>query len=114
MQQVVSGSKLRYKKQIIIVELLLQIYLGGKFDYSCYSNPHIVKEKQVFKTKTNEIMNKNRKNKLTKLKLNMLNERYKNSKVRYINKRHIKFNDDIEKMIIIMMKVLLLLLILRI
>ena len=39
-------------------------------------------------------MNKNRKNKLTKLKLNMLNERYKNSKVRYINKRHIKFNDD--------------------
>ena len=42
-------------------------------------------------------MNKNRKNKLTKLKLNMLNERYKNSKVRYINKRHIKFNDDIKK-----------------
>ena len=32
MQQVVSGSKLRYKKQIIIVELLLQIYLGGKFE----------------------------------------------------------------------------------
>jgi hypothetical protein len=27
MQQVVSGNKLRYKKQIIIVELLLQIYL---------------------------------------------------------------------------------------
>ena len=27
----------------------------------------------------------------------MFNERYKNSKVRYINKRHIKFNDDIEK-----------------
>ena len=51
-------------------------------------------------------MNKNRKNKLTKLKLNMFNERYKNSKVRYINKRHIK--------IIIMMKVLLLLLILGI
>ena len=44
-QQVVSGSKLRYKKQIIIVELLLRIYLGGKFDYSCYSNPYIVKEK---------------------------------------------------------------------
>ena len=44
-QQVVSGSKLRYKKQIIIVELLLQIYLGEQFDYSCYSNPHIVKEK---------------------------------------------------------------------
>ena len=42
-------------------------------------------------------MNKNRKNKLTKLKLNMLNERYKNSKVRYVNKRHIKFNDDIKK-----------------
>ena len=59
-------------------------------------------------------MNKNRKNKLTKLKLNMLNEKYKNSKVRYVNKRHIKFNDDNKKMIIIMMKVLLLLLILGI
>ena len=42
-------------------------------------------------------MNKSRKNELTELKLNMLNDRYKNSKVRYVNKRHIKFNDDIEK-----------------
>ena len=61
---------------------------GGKFDYSGYSNPNIVKEKQVIKTKTNEIMNKGRKNELTELRLNKLNTIYKNSKVEYVNKRH--------------------------
>ena len=98
-QQVVSGSRTPLQKtnnnsRVTSANLSKT---GGKFDYSGYSNPHIVKEKQVFKTKTNEIMNKSRKNELTELKLNMLNDRYKNSKVRYVNKRHIKFNDDIEK-----------------
>ncbi len=98
-QQVVSGSRTPLQKtnnnsRVTSANLSKT---GGKFDYSGYSNPHIVKEKQVFKTKTNEIMNKSRKNELTELKLNMLNDRYKNSKVRYVNKRHIKFSDDIEK-----------------
>ena len=40
----------------------------------------------VIKTKTNEIMRKTKKSQLTELKLNMLNDQYKNSKVFYVNK----------------------------
>ena len=59
---------------------------NGRYDYSGYCNPNIVKEKQVIKTKTNEIMRKTKRSHLSNLKLNMLNEQYKNSKVFYVNK----------------------------
>ena len=59
---------------------------NGRYDYSGYCNPNIIKEKQVIKTKTNEIMRKTKKNQLSDLKLNMLNEQFKNSKVFYVNK----------------------------
>ena len=59
---------------------------NGKYDYSGYSNPNIIKEKKIIKTKTNEIMRKTRRNQLSDLKLNILNEKYKNSKVFYVNK----------------------------
>ena len=59
---------------------------SGRYDYSGYCNPNIVKEKMVIKTKTNEIMRKTKKSQLTELKLNMLNDQYKNSKVFYVNK----------------------------
>ena len=59
---------------------------NGRYDYSGYCNPNIVKEKMVIKTKTNEIMRKTKKSQLTELKLNMLNDQYKNSKVFYVNK----------------------------
>ena len=59
---------------------------NGKYDYSGYSNPNIVKEKKIIKTKTNEIMRKTKRSQLSDLKLNILNDRYKNSKVFYVNK----------------------------
>ena len=102
-QQVISGNKTPLKKTLYSsknsrVASASFSRTGGKFDYSGYSNPNIVKEKQVIKTKTNEIMNKGRKNELTELRLNMLNAIYKNSKVMYVNKRHKKnkdkFNND--------------------
>ncbi len=68
-----------------------------KYDYSGYNNPNIVKEKQNFKTKTNEIIKKSKKNQLSELKLNILNDLYKNSKVKYINyKKNLKksYDDD--------------------
>ena len=59
---------------------------NGKYDYSGYSNPNIVKEKKIIKTKTNEIMRKTRRSQLSDLRLNILNDRYRNSKVFYVNK----------------------------
>ena len=59
---------------------------SGKYDYSGYCNPNIVKEKKVIKTKTNEVMRKTKKSQLSELKLNILNDQYKNSKVFYVNK----------------------------
>ena len=59
---------------------------NGRYDYSGYCNPNIIKEKKVIKTKTNEIMRKTKRSQLSDLKLNILNEQYKNSKVFYINK----------------------------
>ena len=59
---------------------------SGKYDYSGYCNPNIIKEKRVIKTKTNEIMRKTKKSQLSELKLNILNDQYKNSKVFYVNK----------------------------
>ena len=73
------------------------IMSNGQYDYSGYSNPNIIMEKKVIRTKTNEIMNKTKKNQLSELKLNMLNDQYKNSRVMYVNKRHIgnrSFHED--------------------
>ena len=70
---------------------------NGQYDYSGYSNPNIIMEKKVIRTKTNEIMKKTKKNQLSELKLNMLNDQYKNSKVMYVNKGHIgnrSFHED--------------------
>ena len=58
----------------------------NRYDYSGYCNPNIIKEKKVIKTKTNEIMKKSKNIPLSQLKLNILNEQYKNSKVFYVNK----------------------------
>ena len=67
-----------------------------RYDYSGYNNPNIIKEKKIIKTKTNEIINKSKKRELTELKLNILNDEYKNSKVFYVNKQNpnYSFNDD--------------------
>ena len=70
---------------------------NGQYDYSGYSNPNIIMEKKVIKTKTNEIMKKTKKNQLSELKLNMLNDQYKNSRVMYVNKRNVgnrSFHED--------------------
>ena len=70
---------------------------NGRYDYSGYSNPNIIKEKKVIKTKTNEIMRKTRRNHLSDLKLNILNDQYKNSKVFYVNKgtnSNLSFSDE--------------------
>ena len=64
----------------------VNIISNGRYDYSGYCNPNIVKEKKVIKTKTNEIMRKTKRSQLSDLELNILNEKYKNSKVFYINK----------------------------
>ena len=73
------------------------IMSNGQYDYSGYSNPNIIMEKKVIRTKTNEIMNKTKKNQLSELKLNMLNDQYKNSRVMYVNKRNLankSFHED--------------------
>ena len=70
---------------------------NGRYDYSGYCNPNIVKEKKVIKTKTNEIMRKTKRSQLSDLKLNMLNDQYKNSKVFYVNKGtnpNLSFSDE--------------------
>jgi len=67
---------------------------NGQYDYSGYSNPNIIMEKKVIRTKTNEIMIKTKKNQLSELKLNMLNDQYKNSKVMYVNKGDRSFHED--------------------
>ena len=60
--------------------------VNNRYDYSGYCNPNIIKEKKIIKTKTNEIMKKSKNIPLSQLKLNIINEQYKNSKVFYINK----------------------------
>ena len=74
----------------------VNIKSNGKYDYSGYSNPNIVKEKKVIKTKTNEIMRKTKRNQISDLRLNILNDRYKNSKVFYINRANpnLSFSDE--------------------
>ena len=74
---------------------------NGQYDYSGYSNPNIIMEKKVIRTKTNEIMNKNKKNQLSELKLNMLNDQFKNSKVMYVNKGDRSFHEDNNNNVII-------------
>ena len=74
----------------------VNIISNGKYDYSGYSNPNIVKEKKVIKTKTNEIMRKTKRSQISDLRLNILNDRYKNSKVFYVNKNNpnLSFSDE--------------------
>ena len=75
----------------------VNVISNGKYDYSGYSNPNIVKEKKVIRTKTNEIMLKTKRNQISDLRLNILNDRYKNSKLIYINKGgnpNLSFNDE--------------------
>jgi hypothetical protein len=67
---------------------------NGQYDYSGYSNPNIIMEKKVIRTNTNEIMTKTKKNQLSELQLNMLNDQYKNSKVMYVNKGDKSFHED--------------------
>ena len=74
---------------------------NGQYDYSGYTNPNIIMEKKVIRTKTNEIMTKTKKNQLSELKLNMLNDQYKNSKVMYVNKGDRSFHEDNNNNIII-------------
>lgn len=62
----------------------------GCFDYSGYDNPNIIKDKKRTKTKTTEIIAKSKKSELSQLKLNMLNDLYKNSKVVYVSKQNLK------------------------
>jgi hypothetical protein len=57
----------------------------NKYDYSKYSNPNIFKLKKVFKTKTNEIIQKATNNELSELKLSILNDKYSGSKLKYVN-----------------------------
>ena len=72
----------------------VNLMTNGQYDYSGYSNPNIIMEKKVIRTKTNEIMTKTKKNQLSELKLNMLNDQYKNSKVMYVNKGDKSFHED--------------------
>ena len=72
----------------------VNLMTNGQYDYSGYSNPNIKMEKKVIRTKTNEIMTKTKKNQLSELKLNMLNDQYKNSKVMYVNKGDKSFHED--------------------
>ena len=73
------------KNSVLNINRINQIS-NGRYDYSGYCNPNIIKEKKVIKTKTNEIMRKTKRSQLSDLKLNILNDQYKNSKVFYINK----------------------------
>ena len=66
----------------------------GKINYSGYSNPNIIKKKQVFKTKTNEIIQKAKNNELSELRLNILNGMYSASKVMYVHKNE---KDSLDK-----------------
>ena len=65
-----------------------------KYDYSKYSNPNIFKLKKVFKTKTNEIIQKAKNNELSELKLSILNDKYSGSKLKYVNNKHNKNNEE--------------------
>ena len=58
-------------------------------DYSGYTNPNVIKEKKVFNTKTNQVISYisgRKKSKISTLRLNIINDRFKGSKVLYVNK----------------------------
>lgn len=57
----------------------------SKSPYDNYNNPNIIKEKKKFKSKTTEIIDKVKKNELTNLRLNVINDLYPNSKLYYLN-----------------------------
>lgn len=58
---------------------------GSRSPYEAYNNPNIIKEKKKFKSKTTEIIEKAKKNELSDMKLNVINELYPNSKIYYLN-----------------------------
>jgi hypothetical protein len=60
----------------------------SKSPYEGYKNPNIVKTKKKFKSKITEIIDKVKKNELSDLKLNMINNLYPNSKIYYINAKN--------------------------
>ena len=59
-------------------------------DYSGYTNPNVIKEKKVFNTKTNQVISYisgRKQNKISTLRLNIINDQFKGSKVLYVNKQ---------------------------
>lgn len=60
---------------------------GSNLNYEAYNNPNIIKKKMTFKSKTTEIINKVKRNELTDLKLNVINDYYPNSKIKFINSK---------------------------
>ncbi len=54
-------------------------------NYAAYNHTNIIKEKTRIKTKAYEIVSKARKNQLTSIKMNIINELYPNSKVVYLH-----------------------------
>ena len=68
----------------------------SKMDYSHYSNPNVVKEKKVFNTKTNEIISYiagRKKKDVSTLRLNIINNKFKGSKVMYVGGSSSKSSD---------------------
>ena len=70
----------------------IQRTISAKFnnvDYSGYTNPNVIKEKKVFNTKTNQVISYisgRKQNKISTLRLNIINDQFKGSKVLYVNK----------------------------
>jgi hypothetical protein len=56
----------------------------SNLNYESYNNPYILKEKKKFKTKTSEIIEQSKKHQLNEFKLNLLNELYPSSKIKYL------------------------------
>ncbi len=63
-------------------------------NYNEYSHPYIIKEKKKFKTKTTEIIEKTKRNQLTNIRLNLINEMYPNSKIKYTNPTQVVSHND--------------------
>lgn len=72
-------------------------FQSNKMDYSHYSNPNVVKEKKVFNTKTNEIISYiagRKKKDVSTLRLNIINNKFKGSKVMYVGGSSSKNNNE--------------------
>jgi len=62
--------------------------VANRSPYEGYSNPNITKQKKKIKSKTTEIIIKAKRNQLTDVKMNMINNLYGSSKLYYINKNN--------------------------